>query len=259
LLLWTPAVLCSPLSSARAQTSSPAASAPATSPAPVYTYRADHDPNGIGKFYMGREIAHVMGHEGADWLERPEREEEEAPALLIRSLGLKPGQIVCDLGAGSGYLTVRLARAVAPGGRVKAVDIQQEMLDLLGERLKREGLENVDLVLGDEQDPRLPPASVDLVLMVDVYHEFAWPYEMMQNIVRALRPGGRVVLVEYRKEDPNVPIKLVHKMTARQAILEMRAAGLAHHKNIEVLPRQHILIFTRPRTTTQTAPASAGS
>ncbi len=227
--------------------SAPAVTRPAaTAPAPLYIWRDDHDPNGLGKFYMGREIALVMGHEGADWLERPEREQEEAPALLIESLALKPGTTVADIGAGSGYLTVRLARAVGPSGRVKAVDVQPEMLDLMRTRLRRERLNNVDLVLGDEKDPRLEPGSIDLVLMVDVYHEFAYPCEMMMKIVAALKPGGRVVLVEYRGEDPSVPIKRVHKMKARQAVREMAVAGLRLEKRLDVLPRQHVLIFYLP-------------
>lgn len=228
-----------------------------TAPARIYQQRAKHDPNGIGKFYLGREIAQVMGHEGADWLERPEREAEEAPALLMKALGLKEGEVVADIGAGSGYFTVRLSRLVGPTGRVKAVDIQQEMLDLLAARLKRERIENVDLVLGGESDPRLEPGSVDLVLMVDVYHEFAFPYEMMQRIVRSLRPGGRVVLVEYRLEDPRVPIKLVHKMSAAQATREMKAVGLTLQERSNVLPRQHILIFGKtPQNSASSKPTS---
>jgi precorrin-6B methylase 2 len=230
-----------------AQTTHPA-SAPTSAPAPTYTYRDDHDPNGIGKFYMGREIARVMGHEGADWLERPEREAEEAPALLIESLRLKPGQVVADIGAGSGYLTVRLARAVGPTGRVKAVDVQAEMLALLRERMTRERLTHVDLILGTEKDPRLQRDSVDLVLMVDVYHEFAFPFEMMKAIVPALKSQGRVVLVEYRGEDPTVPIKVVHKMTARQVIHEMAAVGLKLKQRVDSLPRHHILVFSRTNT-----------
>lgn len=225
--------------------------APATTSAPTsapaverYTWRRDHDPNGIGKFYMGREIAHVMSHEGADWLERSEREAEEAPSRLIESLDLRETDVVADIGAGSGYFTVRIAPRV-PRGRVKAVDIQPEMLELLARRLERERIENVDLIEGREDDPRLEPASVDLALLVDVYHEFEYPYEMMTRIRDALRPGGRVVLVEYRLEDPAVPIKRVHKMSERQAIREMEAVGLRHVRTVGVLPRQHILVFAK--------------
>ncbi len=168
----------------------------------------------------------------------------------MKSLRLRPGQVVCDLGAGSGYLTVRLARAVGADGRVKAVDVQPEMLALLKERLGRENLHNVDLVLGTEKDPRLAPASVDLVLMVDVYHEFAFPHEMMRHIAAALRPGGRVVFVEYRKEDRAVPIKEVHKMSAAQVRREMRPHALTLIEKIDVLPRQHILVFGKRAPTT---------
>jgi ubiquinone/menaquinone biosynthesis C-methylase UbiE len=242
---------------ARSLSSRPMTTVPASRPASIYAFHSDHDPNGIGKFYMGREIAHVMGHAAADWLERPEREAEEAPGILMKALKLRNGEIICDLGAGSGYLTVRLAAAVGEKGRVKAVDVQPEMIELLKQRLDREKIENVDLILGDEKNPHLPASSVDTVLMVDVYHEFEYPYEMMEHIVRSLRPGGRVVFVEYRKEDPNVPIKTVHKMTADQVAKEMKAVGLSLRERIEVLPRQHILIFARPDATTQ--PSSAAS
>ncbi|MBI4581491.1 MAG: methyltransferase domain-containing protein [Planctomycetes bacterium] len=250
LAAWWPAVGAGPASSA------PAATAPAATAAagePRYTFRRHHDPNGTGKFYMGREIALVMGHPAVGWLERPEREREEEPAKLIAALELRPGDVVADIGAGSGYITTRLARAVGADGRVKAVDIQPEMLEALRNKLAAEDIGNVDLVLGEEADPKLPDGSVDLVLMVDVYHELAWPFEMMQAVVRALKPAGRVVLVEYRKEDPAVPIKLVHKMTAAQAIAEMNAVGLRHRETIATLPRQHILIFERPIPTSRPA------
>jgi SAM-dependent methyltransferase len=213
-------------------------------PKPRYETRERHDPNGIGKFYLGREIAHVMGHEGIGWLERPEREAEEAPKMLIAALGLKPGHVVADIGAGSGYFSFRMAPKVAPEGKVLAVDIQPEMLDFLRRRSRELGIANVEPVLGATDDPKLPAGGVDLALMVDVYHEFDQPYEMMSAIVRSLRPGGRVVLVEYRKEDPRVPIKEVHKMSEAQARKEMEAAGLAWVQTIDILPRQHILIFT---------------
>jgi SAM-dependent methyltransferase len=222
----------------------PAATVPATDHG-LYSWRDRHDPDGIGKFYMGREIAQVMGHLGAGWLERPEREREEQPQKLMDALQLKAGDVVADVGAGTGYFTTRLAREVGPAGRVKAIDIQQEMLDILKARLADERLDNVDLVLGEEADPRLPAASIDLALMVDVYHEFEYPYEMMQHIVRALKPGGRVVLVEYRLEAPKVPIKRLHKMSAAQAVREMRVVGLHHCRTIPTLPRQHILVFAR--------------
>src|SRR4051794_36529540 len=154
-----------------------------------YELRAEHDPDGIGKFYMGREIAQVMGHQGADWLERPEREVEEHTGRMVEQLRLKPGDVVADIGAGTGYLSRRLASQVVPGGKVLAVDIQPEMLQLLTNQMAAAGISNVVPVLGTVSDPKLPPNSVDLVLMVDVYHEFEFPFEMMSGICRSLRPG----------------------------------------------------------------------
>jgi ubiquinone/menaquinone biosynthesis C-methylase UbiE len=211
-----------------------------------YETRAQHDPNGIGKFYMGREIAHVMGHQGADWLERPERAEEEKPDRMIDLLELKPGQTVADIGAGTGFISWRMAQKVLPGGKVYGVDIQQEMLDLLGKNMRERGITNVIPVLGTETDPKLPPNSTDLVIMVDVYHEFSEPYEMMTNIVQGLKPGGRVAFVEYRKEDPNVPIKLVHKMSEAQVKKEAAIVGLEWEKTISDLPRQHLILVRKP-------------
>ena len=212
-----------------------------------YEFREDHDPNGIGKFYMGREIAHVMGFAAAIWLERPEREDEEAPSKLIKALDVQPGQVVADIGAGSGVLTFPLARKVGKDGKVLAVDVQQEMLDRLQVRLKRAKLTNVEPVLGTEKSPQLPAESVDLAIMVDVYHEFEFPYEMMQEIAASLKPGGRVVFVEYRKEDRRVPIKEVHKMSEQQVKQEISLPefGLKWSKTIGTLPRQHIIIFEK--------------
>jgi len=219
-----------------------------------YEIRAEHDRDGIGKFYMGREIAQVMGHLGADWLERPSREREEHTGKMVELLELKPGTVVADIGAGSGYFTRRLARKVGAKGRVLAVDIQPEMLTLLTNRLAVEGITNVVAIRGSIQDPRLPEASVDLALMVDVYHEFSFPYEMMQAIVRGLKPGGRVVFVEYRAEDPEVPIKPLHKMTEAQVRKEMSVHALEFVKNPADLPRQHVLIFRKPEATPDAAP-----
>jgi len=212
-----------------------------------YEIRAKHDPNGIGKFYMGREIALVMGHQAADWLERPEREAEERTTQLIEQLRLKPGDVVADIGCGTGYHARRLAKGVAPGGKVYGVDIQPEMLQLLTNRMAEAGVTNVVPVLGTITDPKLPAASVDLALMVDVYHEFDHPREMMQAIVRGLKPGGRVVLVEFRAEDPAVPIKEVHKLSEAQAKREMAAVPLEWVETIGVLPWQHILVFRKPK------------
>ena len=213
---------------------------------PLYETRAEHDPNGIGKFYMGREIAHVMGHQGADWLERPERAEEEKPDKMVELLGLKPGETVADIGAGTGYISWRMAQKVTPGGKVYGVDIQQEMLDLLAVNMKKRGITNVVGVLGTETDPKLPPNSTDLVVMVDVYHEFSEPYAMMENISKALKPGGRVAFVEYRAEDPTVPIKRVHKMSEAQVKKEAAAVGLQWEKTIPDLPRQHLILVRKP-------------
>ena len=210
-----------------------------------YEYRKDHDPEGTGKFYLGREIAHVMGHQGADWLERPEREEEEKPSVMVEALKLKPGDAVADIGAGTGYLSWRLAQKVGEKGVVYAVDIQQEMLDLLGQKMAERKVSNVKPVLGTITDPKLPAKSVDLVIMVDVYHEFDHPYEMMQAICRALKPGGRVAFVEYRAEDPTVPIKRVHKMSEAQVRKEAAVHPLEWVETIETLPRQHIIIFRK--------------
>jgi precorrin-6B methylase 2 len=212
---------------------------------PRYETRKDHDPDGIGKFYMGREIAQVMGHLAAEWLERPEREQEERPSKLLDALQIHPGDVIADIGAGSGYLTFRLAKRTGPKGKVLAVDIQPEMLALIRQRMKATGVTNIDLIQGTESDPKLPANSTDLILMVDVYHEFSYPWEMTTAMVRALKPGGRLVFVEYRKEDPEVPIKLVHKMTERQVLKEMSAHALTWVKTMGILPRQHIIVFRK--------------
>jgi len=200
--------------------------------------------DGIGKTYMGREIAQVASHESSDWLERPEREAEEQPRLLLENMNLRPTDVVADIGAGTCYFTFRIAPRV-PQGKVFAEDIQPEMLEKIRATAKEKGAANVEPVLGTTTDVNLPEKSVDVVLLVDAYHEFDHPREMMQSIVRALKPGGRVVQVEYRAEDPNVPIKPHHKMTIEQAKREMAAAGLEHVETKDVLPRQHILIFRK--------------
>ena len=212
-----------------------------------YTYRDNHDPNGIGKFYMGREIAHVMGFTGADWLERSEREEEERLTLLVRSLKLKPGMIVADIGAGSGVISMLMAEQLLPDGKVLAVDIQQEMLDRLEANCKKRGVTNVIPVKGDVKSPNLKPGNVDLIILVDVYHEFEFPYEMTLEMSKSLKPGGRIAWVEYRKEDRTVPIKLVHKMSEAQVKREASQPGLGLKfvETIGVLPRQHIVIFEK--------------
>ncbi len=212
-----------------------------------YQFRARHDRDGIGKFYLGREIAHVMGYQGIAWLERPERESEEHLTQLVDSLKLAPGMVVADIGAGSGLISLKVAKKVGPTGTVLAVDIQEEMLSVLSKRLKQLKVTNVKPVRGTVKSPNLKAASVDLALMVDVYHEFSYPYEMLREIAKALKPGGRVVFVEYRKEDPNVPIKLVHKMTEAQVKREASQPefGLRWVETIGVLPWQHVIVFER--------------
>ncbi len=201
--------------------------------------------DGIGKFYLGREISHVMGHQGFGWLERESRVSEEQPDRVVEALGLASDDVVADIGAGSGFFTFRIAPHV-PEGKVLAVDIQPEMLAIIEQRTAQEGITNIKPILGSIDDPSLPTATVDLVLMVDAYHEFSHPFEMMQGIVSALVPGGRVVLVEYRAEDRSVPIKPLHKLSEKQAKKEMHAAGLRHHETLDILPTQHILVFTKP-------------
>src|SRR5881394_1041014 len=217
--------------------------APSSTNSIRYEYRQEHDPNGIGKFYLGREIAHVMGHQAADWLERPEREREEKPDLLLQALKLKPGEVVADIGAGTGYYSWRLARLVGEKGLVYAVDIQQEMLDLLDKKMAERKITCVKGVLGTVTDPKLPSRSVDLVLMVDVYHEFDHPFEMMEAICKALKPGGRVVFVEFRAEDPKVPIKEVHKMSEAEVRKAMSVQPLEWVETIATLPWQHVIVF----------------
>lgn len=212
---------------------------------PPYLKMTEHDENGTGISYLGREIAQVMGHQAADWLDRPEREAEEAPSILVKSLKLKPGMTVADIGAGSGYLSFMMAKAVGKTGKVYAEDIQQEMLDIVVSKAKDTGVKNVLPWLGTTTDPKLPAKSIDLMIMVDVYHEFDQPYEMLSHMVPALKPGGRLVFVEYRKEDPEVPIKEVHKMSVKQVKKEMAIFPLNYTETNEVLPRQHIIIFTR--------------
>ena len=209
--------------------------------------------DGIGKFYMGREIAQVMGHQGADWLERAEREREEQPQKVVELMALRPADVVADIGAGTGYFSFRMAAKV-PKGKVLAVDIQPEMLELLKRAARGRAVTNVEPVLGKIDDPNLPADAVDVALMVDAYHEFDHPREMMQGIVKALKPGGRVVLVEYRGEDPEVPIKPLHKMTEAQAKKEMAAVGLEHVKTLPDLPRQHVMIFRKPVEAPATSP-----
>ncbi len=200
--------------------------------------------DGIGKYFQGREISHVMGHLGAGWLERDSRQREERTDLLLDFLVSLEPVTVADIGAGTGYFSLPLARRL-PRGRVLAVDIQSEMLQILGSRAREQGIENLELIKGRVDDPALPEGSVDVVFMVDAYHEFSHPREMLVGILASLRPGGRVVLVEYRGEDPRVPIKPLHKMTAAQAIRELESIGLVWQQTESFLPQQHVLVFAR--------------
>jgi SAM-dependent methyltransferase len=217
-----------------------AGSSPADS-AKVYRF-TEASRDGIGKTYQGREIAQVMGHLGASWLERPEREREERTDLLLEALDLKPTDVVADIGAGTGFFTFLMAPKV-PQGKVLAVDIQPEMIDYLNTGKAKRKLINVQPVLGTESDPKLPANSINLAIMIDAYHEFSYPQEMIKHIASALKPDGRIVLVEYRAEDPNVPIKELHKLSVTQATKEMGAVGLRLIKNDKRLPQQHIMFF----------------
>lgn len=201
--------------------------------------------DGIGRRYMGREIASVMGYQGAPWLERDEREREERTDLLVAALPLRPGMIVADIGAGTGYLTRRLAPALLPDGKAFAVDVQPEMVRMLEAMVRETGLAQIQPLLGAEDDVRLPEASVDLAIMVDVYHELAYPYEMLASITRALKPGGLLVFVEYREEDASVPIKAVHKMSEAQVRREAAVHPLVWERTVTRLPWQHLVIFRR--------------
>jgi FkbM family methyltransferase len=214
-------------------------------PEVAYEQRTIHNPDGIGKIYLGREIAQVMGHQGAGWLERPSREDAEQPQKLLDILHIKPTDTIADIGAGTGYFSFRMA-ALVPEGRVLAVDVQPEMVKILNALKAENHAVNVEPRLGKVADPELEPTSVDLALMVDAYHEFEYPREMMMAIAAALKPNGRVALVEYRGEDPLVFIKPLHKMTQRQVRKEMAAVGLRWLETQKKLPQQHVMIFGKP-------------
>jgi len=202
------------------------------------------DFNGIGKWYMGREIAYVMGYQGIGWLERSEREKEENVSKLIKNMRIKSNDVIADIGAGSGYHTFRMA-SLAPNGLVYAVDIQTEMLMAIENKKTFSEISNVETILGTEKSVQLPKNSVDKILMVDVYHEFSFPLEMIFSMKNALKSNGELFLIEYRAEDPLVPIKRIHKMSQKQAVKEMEAAGFKLRKNIENLPWQHCMVFVK--------------
>jgi len=202
------------------------------------------DPNGINKWYMGRQISQVMSHYGIDWLERDERDIEENTSLLLKNLDVKPGMVIADVGAGSGYHSALLSKMVG-NGKVFAVDVEPEMIAYLNKRIKQEKLSRIVPVLSTEQKLSITENTVDMVLLVDVYHEFSYPYEMALSMLSALKPGGKLVLVEFRSEDPKVPIKTIHKMSLVQAIKEFKAAGFKFVKNIDNLPWQHCMVFIK--------------
>lgn len=226
------------LLAASATLAQPAAIAERYTPMPAST-------DGIGKRYMGREISALMGWQGAAWLERAEREREERTDLLLTALALKPGLVVADIGAGSGYLARRMAPAVMPGGKVWAVDVQPEMIRLLQADAKRSGLTQIEARLGAVDDVSLPTGSVDLAVMVDVYHELVYPYEVMASVMKALKPGGRVVFVEYKAEDARVPIKPLHKMSEAQIRREAAEFALDWERTVSTLPWQHVVVFRK--------------
>ena len=211
---------------------------------PVYE-RQPASADGIGKRYLGREIASVMGWQGAAWLEREQREKEERTDLLVKELKLRPGMVVADIGAGTGYFSRRMAAGVGPSGKVYAVDVQPEMLRLLEALARRPALAHIVPVLGAVDDVKLPQGSVDLAIMVDVYHELEFPHEVVRSILRALKPGGRLVFVEYRAEDPRVPIKPLHKMSEAQVRAEAAPHPLEWERTANTLPWQHVLVFRK--------------
>ena len=232
---------------------SPAAEPPSTSalpapssalPTPLYEFRPG-TPDGLGKWFLGREIAHYMSHQGAMWLERPEREDEEQPTKLLDALKLQPGNVIADVGAGSGFLSWRMAKRVGTHGLVYANDIQPEMLAILRTNVTAHGVTNVVTILGTTTDPKLPTNAVDLAIFVDVYHECDHPYEIIRGVAQSLKPGGRLVFVEYRGEEQWIPIKPLHKMTEAQVRKEMALQPLEWVETLHLLPRQHVIIFRR--------------
>lgn len=212
---------------------------------PGYDFDPDRSRGGIGKFYLEREISGVMGHQAAGWLERTQRTHEEMPDDVVANMGLEPDDVVADVGAGTGYFSFRIAEKV-PQGKVLATDIQPEMLAIIEQRKQENGVTNVETILGGTENPNLLPGSVDKVLIVDVYHELSHPFEMMQGIYDALKPGGKLFLIEYRAEDDTVPIRPLHKMSEEQVVREMSVFGLNWDDTLDFLPWQHMFIFSKP-------------
>ena len=225
----------------------PQAIAKETNSTNYYRTQTFHNPDGIGKYYLDREIARVMGHQAMNWLERDSRETEEKPQAVVEHLDLQSTDTVADLGTGTGYFAFRIASLI-PEGKVYAVDIQPEMLDVVNSIKKDNNISNVETILGTEDNPNLPENTIDLALMVDAYHEFAYPREMMTNLYNALKPGGKVILVEYRQENPMIMIKPLHKMSQKQVKKEMKAVNLKWLKTQQFLPEQHFMIFQKPNS-----------
>ena len=211
---------------------------------PGYIEAPERRTTGIGKFYMDREISFVMGHRAAGWLNRPERIQEEMPDAVVENMNLEPDHVVADIGAGSGYFSFRIAAKV-PDGKVLAVDIQPEMLQLIEGQMGEQEVSNIEGVLGAVDNPNLPANSIDAAIMVDAYHEFSHPFEMIDGIYQALKPGGRIFLLEYRGEDPSVPIRPLHTLTEEQVVREMSVFGLDWTDTLDFLPWQHMMIFTK--------------
>jgi SAM-dependent methyltransferase len=206
----------------------------------IYAFQSEHP-------ISGRHIAPVMGVGGADWLDRGERETEENPDGALDVIAIKPGMVVADVGAGTGYMTLRMAKRVGPSGKVYAEDVQPDMLRRLRQNAAAAKLDNIQTVLGAEADPKLPPNTLDLILLVDVYHEFSQPQRMLRKMRESLKPDGRLVLLEYRKEDPSIPIRPEHKMSVQEVKLELEAEGFHLDQVLETLPRQHIIILTKAK------------
>lgn len=214
----------------------------AESPSAVEEPGSDAQPDPPGT-YMGRELAQTMSHLGADWLTRSNRDDEENTTLMHAQLGLEPGDVACDVGAGNGYHTLRMAEAVAPNGKAIGIDLQSKMLELLRARAKAEGVGNVETIQAVADDPKIPPKTCDLILLVDVYHELEDPAAVLGHLSAALADDGRIALLEYRAEDPDVPIKALHKMSKRQILAEYSANGLVLDDEFDGLPWQHLMFF----------------
>jgi len=212
----------------------------------TYTFK-DGDPNGIGKWYMGREIAHVMGYQGINWLERSDREKEENTSQLLKNMNIQPGDTIADVGAGSGYHAFKMAK-LATEGFIYAVDIQPEMLQAISVKQSEQQVNNIQTIQGSEKSINLDENSVSKILLVDVYHEFNFPKEMIESMHKFLTSDGKIYLIEYKAEDANIPIKEIHKMSEKQAVKEFEASGFRLEQNIENLPWQHCLIFVKEKT-----------